>query len=224
MNNGTIKTGILNKKSILYLIAVLGLVALALIRPFEKRAIANSDSNGTNIICFGDSLTTGNNVAPNESYPSVLSTLLGTPVINAGEDGDTTQTALARLEHDVLAKDPLLVIVILGGNDFLQQRPKQETMENIRAIVRKIREKGAMVALGQIGPFTMLGYRGDYQKIAMQEKAVLIKDALAGIFGNPQLMSDQIHPNAKGYAKLAHKVFGEIKPLLEMNQSARRNR
>lgn len=205
-------------KRIIFVITVVGIIAFAIIRPFRTREIANIDSHGTNIICFGDSITAGNNVGLNERYPRVLSTLLKRDVINAGVSGDTTQAALARLERDVLTKDPLLVIVILGGNDFLRQRPIHETMENLRTIVRKIHKKGAMVALGQLGPLTMFSYRDDYQRLAAHEHAILIKGVLKGIFGNPKVMYDTIHPNAEGHALLAKKVHKAIFPFLEKNQ------
>lgn len=210
-------------KRIIYAIAVVGIIVLAIIRPFRTREVAYIDSRGTNIICFGDSITAGDNVKSDERYPSVLSTLLKRSVINAGVGGDTTQSALMRLERDVLTKDPLLVIVILGGNDFLHKRPLNETMENLRTIIRKIHENGAMVALGQLGPLTMFTYRDDYQRLAEQEKAVLIKGVLKGIFGNPKLMHDTIHPNAEGHAQLAQKVYEAVNPLLERNQNTRRD-
>ncbi|MFC1708841.1 GDSL-type esterase/lipase family protein [Candidatus Omnitrophota bacterium] len=212
---------ILRNKLIIYLIVILGFITLVIIRPFRKREIVHIDSQGKNIICFGDSITAGENVGSDERYPSVLSELLERPVINAGVSGDTTQSALARLERDVLTKDPLLVVVILGGNDFLRQRPLEETMGNVRAIIEKIQAEGAMVALGQLGPFTMLSYRDDYQRVAEQQKALLIKGVLKGIFGNPELMSDNVHPNAEGHAKLAQKVYSAITSTLEKNDTMR---
>ena len=73
---------------------------------------------GQTIICFGDSLTEGVGAESGEDYPSVLSRELGLPVINAGQRGDTTAEALARISDAVLSKNPRLVIVLLGGNDF----------------------------------------------------------------------------------------------------------
>jgi len=41
-------------------------------------------------------------------------------------------------------------------------------------------------------------YKEDYKKLTETENIVIIKDILGGIFGNPELMSDDVHPNAKG--------------------------
>ena len=53
-------------KRIIYVIAVVGIIALAIIRPFRTREVAHIDSRGTNIICFGDSITAGDNVKSDE--------------------------------------------------------------------------------------------------------------------------------------------------------------
>ena len=64
--------------------------------------IKNPRPAGENIVCFGDSLTYGTGASQGMDYPTQLSRLIGRPVINAGIPGDTTATALARLERDVL--------------------------------------------------------------------------------------------------------------------------
>ena len=93
--------------------------------------IRNLHSAGETIICFGDSLTEGVGASAGDDYPSVLSRQLGSPVINAGVRGDTTAAALERLADQVLNKNPRLVILLLGGNDFLRQRPRRETRQNL---------------------------------------------------------------------------------------------
>src|SRR5437016_3717656 len=128
-------------------IAVLALVAAWLLWPSRYARVANLDSRGTNVIAFGDSLTAGYGAQPGEDYPSKLSSMIGTTVINAGVSGDTTESALARIESDVLAHNPRIVIVGLGGNDFLQGVPIATTEGNLRATVRAIHGGGAMVVL-----------------------------------------------------------------------------
>jgi len=91
---------------------------------FDK--IRNIDSAGETIICFGDSLTEGVGGAEGEDYPTVLSRLLALPVVNAGRRGNTTAQALQRLANAVLDKNPRLVIILLGGNDFLRQLPRPD--------------------------------------------------------------------------------------------------
>jgi len=187
----------------------------------SQSTIKNLSSQGENIICFGDSITFGAGAVHGNDYPSQLSKLLGQDVINVGRPGDTTVSALARLDNDVLTKNPYIVIVILGGNDSLRRLSYMKTFDNLRQIIRKIHSAGAIVALGELGPFTMAGYRKDYRRLARQEGAVLIPNVLKGIFGNPDYMSDTIHPNAQGYKKLAKKVYDAILPIIEDSNKLR---
>lgn len=187
----------------------------------QRRQIADIDSQGKNIICFGDSLTFGYSVEPQQSYPSLLSRMLKREVINVGRSGDTVAMALERLEKDVLENEPLLVIIILGANDFLQGVPQERTFNDLKSIIRRIKSKRAMVALGELGPFNMYVYKDEYKKLARAENVLLIKDILSGIFAQPDFMSDEVHPNSKGYAKIAEKVYKAILPIIDENKRLR---
>ncbi|MFC1752719.1 GDSL-type esterase/lipase family protein [Thermoproteota archaeon] len=212
------------EKKILGFIAVLfGLILILVVRSCSLYPIANIGSQGENVICFGDSITRGANVVAEKSYPSLLSKLLGREVINAGVGGDTTASAIRRLDRDVLERDPLLVVVILGGNDFLTKVPREKTFKNLEFIVKSIKAQGAIVVLGQLGPINMSGYRHYYKELARQEGAFLIKDLLSGIFANPSMMSDHIHPNEKGYEEMCERVYNAIKSILAQNQQLRGN-
>jgi acyl-CoA thioesterase I len=177
--------------------------------------IRNLHSAGETIICFGDSLTEGTGAAAGEDYPSVLSRELVTPVINAGRSGDTTAQALERINDAVLSKNPRLVIVLLGGNDFLRQVPRQETQKNLEAIVRRIQDRGAMVAIAgmKLGLFTD-EYSSMFEETAQKYGALYIEQVLKGILSDSNLRSDPIHPNGAGYRLIADRIGEKIKPLL----------
>jgi lysophospholipase L1-like esterase len=177
--------------------------------------IAHLDSKGKTVICFGDSITEGMGAGPGEDYPSVLSGMIGRPVINAGVSGNTTSDALKRIDTDVLARDPRLVIVILGANDFFQKVPKAETFANLAKIVEKVQARGAAVAIGVV----KIGWIGDVytkelKRIARERGAVFIPDVMKGILSDPELKSDQIHPNGAGYKIIAERVYKAVAPLL----------
>ena len=177
--------------------------------------IANLDSRGTNIIAFGDSLTAGAGASKGDDYPSKLSAKIGAPIINAGVNGDTTETALARLDGDVLSQSPRIVIVGLGGNDFLRRVPIQTTEANLRTIVQRIKAGGAMVVLlgfeFPIGP----DYGDMYEKVADDEECLFIDDVVDGILTDTKLKSDEIHPNAAGYELMAERVAEPMRELIE---------
>ena len=177
--------------------------------------VANLNSRGRNIIAFGDSLTAGAGAGKGEDYPSKLSAMIGAPVINAGVNGDTTESALERLDKDVLSQSPRIVLVGLGGNDFLRRVPIQTTEANLRTIVQRIKAGGAMVVLlgfeFPIGP----DYGDMYEKVADDEQCLFVDDVVDGILTNTTLKSDEIHPNAAGYALMAERVAGPMRDLLE---------
>lgn len=183
-----------------------------------KREIKNISSTGKNIICFGDSITFGYGANPGEDYPSVLSGMVGIPVINAGLESETTPEALKRLESDVLNKEPLLVIIEFGGNDFLKKIPREETFNNIREMAERIQAKGAMVAIADISAGMFLKeYRSLFSRLAKEEEAVFIPSILGGIITNPSMKSDFLHPNAAGYKIIAQRIYNAIMPYLSRN-------
>ena len=133
-------------------------------------------------------------------FVSVLSRRLGIPIINAGRRGDTTASALARLDGAVLSRSPRVVIVLLGGNDFLRRIPRETTFENLGTIVRRIREQGAAVVLvGVKVGFFSDAYGSEYERVARAMSAGVVPDILDGIFGHSGRMSDGVHPNDRGY-------------------------
>lgn len=190
--------------------------------PSPYSRVTNLNSHGANIIAFGDSLTAGYGASAGEDYPSRLASLIGTNVINAGVSGDTTDSAAARLDADVLARDPRIVIVGLGGNDFLRQAPIEGTEQNLRAIIRRIQGSGAMVALlGFHFPSLTANWGKMYARVAHDEGCLLIDDVLDGIESNASLKSDEIHPNARGYQIMAERVAGPCRKLIKKADASR---
>lgn len=208
------------KKNNFFFIALFLCLALS---GCETREVANIDSRGETIVCFGNSLTAGGGVGPGEDYPARLAEHISLPVINAGEGGDRSYEALNRLEKDVLDKNPLLVIVEVGGNDFLQKVPRDVTMSNIIQIVDKINSRGAMVALFDISPGVVLTeYSQAFAKIAREKSVIFLPKLLYGIMTNSRLKSDFLHPNAEGYKIIAERIYRGIIPYIRQNEVLRK--
>ncbi|MDD5097101.1 MAG: GDSL-type esterase/lipase family protein [Candidatus Omnitrophica bacterium] len=189
---------------------ILVILSILLVGCF-KLEIKNLDATGANIICFGDSITFGYGANSGEDYPTALRSMVKFPVINAGVDGDTTFSALGRLENDVLLKNPRLVIVEFCGNDFLKKIPKEDTVRNLRTIIQRIQAKGAMVALVDISAGMFFSeYRAAFKKLAAEEKVIFIPGVLNRIITNPAMKSDFLHPNARGYKIVASRVYKAI--------------
>jgi len=178
------------------------------------KEVRNLGSTNEAIVCLGDSLTEGVGADPGQDYPSVLSRELAFPVVNQGRRGDTTAEALARLP-EVLERNPRLVIVLLGGNDFLRQVRRSETKKNLAEVVRRLQDHGAMVAIAgmRLGLFTD-EFSPIYEETAKQLGAYYLPQVMQGILSDPQLKSDPIHPNAAGYRLLGQRIAEKLKPLL----------
>lgn len=200
------------KKTIICLL--LGLAVLIGYRLLIRTPdIQNTNPSGENIICFGDSLTYGTGATAGMDYPSQLSSMISKPVINAGVPGDTTASALARLEKNVLFRSPRIVLVALGGNDLKNGVPSEEARHNLRIIIESIQNQGALVIVGGIDiPFWGKGFGEIYKQLSNELGAVLIPNVLDGIIGNRRLMSDRIHPNNEGYTVMAQMFYEAIKP------------
>lgn len=203
--------------------AFAGLALLAVSCGPDYDAVTNIRSGGSNIICFGDSITRGYGASAGRTYPEQLSAALGRPVINAGIDGDTTGSALQRLDEDVLSRDPWIVIVALSGNDFLRRVPETETQANLNAIVERCLGAGAIVVLvhAKFGILASDPYIDVFESVAERHGALLVRHSLKGILGNPSRMYDQIHPNDAGYALLAERVAEVVGPLAEASEASR---
>jgi len=202
------------KAKVFAAVAVLG-AAWLLYAWLKPPYVRNADPRGDNIVCFGDSLTYGTGASPGMDYPSQLRRLVSLPVINAGVPGDTAAEALERLEEDVLERSPRMVLITLGGNDLKNGASKEEAFENLRLIVERIQEAGALVVLGGIRFMVWdRGFGDAYEELAESTGSVLVDNVFEGVMGNAALMSDPIHPNDKGYAVFARRFHEALEPYL----------
>lgn len=159
------------------------------------------------IVAFGDSLTYGTGAAETESYPAVLAQLIGHQVVSAGVPGEVTAQGLERLPEVLAEHQPKLVIVCLGGNDMLRRLSDAETIANLRAIIRKVKESGAhAVLIGVPRPALLTSAPKFYAEIAQEFSLPYESAAVTSVLYHPGLKSDSIHPNAAGYRKIAEAV------------------
>ncbi|MBI3627170.1 MAG: hypothetical protein HY220_00260 [Candidatus Sungbacteria bacterium] len=173
----------------------------------RRHFMADRPTRGGTIVAFGDSLTEGVGATSGHDYVSVLARRIGMPIINAGRSGDTTATALGRLESDVLDKNPKIVILFLGGNDAIRSRPVAETFANLKDMIEMIHRHGSAVML--IGIHVGLSastYDTNFADLAEREKTSFVPNILGGILGHDNLMSDGIHPDDQGYRIVADRI------------------
>jgi lysophospholipase L1-like esterase len=163
------------------------------------------------VLALGDSITHGSGATPEAAYPAQLAALTGWSVVNGGVPGDTAAQAQARLPALLAEHRPALVIVSLGGNDFLRRLPDADTESHLRGIVATSREAGAQVLLVAVPRPPLAAAVGAglsdhplYEKIAAELALPLHAGGWARVLGDEKLKSDAIHANAAGY-----RVFAE---------------
>ena len=159
------------------------------------------------IVAFGDSLTYGTGAAESESYPEVLSQLISRKVVRAGVPGEVTAQGLARLPQVLEEHRPALVIVCLGGNDMLRKMDEAQTRGNLHRIIRTLRDQGISVVLvGVPRPALLTSAAPFYGELAKEYRIPYEGKILNHIMHQLDLKSDPIHPNAKGYRRMAEAI------------------
>ena len=159
------------------------------------------------IVAFGDSLVAGYGATEQQGFVGPLSVKIGLPIINDGEDGDTTAQGLARLPG-VIAQKPDIVILLLGGNDALQKVPLETTKANLQQIISTLQQNHIQAVLvGVIGGFPIDSFASMYQDLANQYKVKFVPNILSGLIGNTKYMYDEVHPNAAGYDIATEKIY-----------------
>lgn len=184
--------------------------------------VPNLDSPGRTIVCLGDSITAGVGVGPGEAYPELLARrfqAMGSEVVNAGVPGDTAADGLAHVDA-VLAANPWLVVVELGGNDILRRVGPERTEEALRAILDRLLAARVVPLLVEVEAPFAASYGDVFERLADDYDGIpVVEDVLGEILLDRDLKSDTIHPNARGHEQLAEAIAEEIEPLLEARRS-----
>ena len=164
------------------------------------------------IVAFGDSLTYGTGAKEEESYPAVLASLINRKVIREGVPGERTAGGLQRIESVLEAHRPALVIMSLGGNDMLGKVNDAEITLNLRRIIQIIQARGASVVLfGVPRPGLITSAPEFYAELAKELGIPYEGKIVTDVLYHPDQKSDMIHPNAKGYRRMAEAFAALLK-------------
>ncbi len=202
----------MNKKTILFVLIIVCVGAWFLF--FKKTPLTNYPPQGNTVMMFGDSLVEGVGATKGNDLPSLIGRGIGVPVLNFGKSGNTTSDGVLRVS-DALVKKPNVVLILLGGNDALRRVSRVDTEKNLRSIISTFQNAGAVtVLLGVRGGILGDPYDSMYEDIADSTGSAYISDVLSGLFADSRYMSDAIHPNDAGYAKIAVRVIPLVKDIL----------
>ena len=198
-----------SRLSILRLFLVL-LVALAAGCGDKARLSRLADDSV--VLAFGDSLTFGTGAAENESYPAQLEKLIGRRVARAGVPGEVTAQALARLPSALDEHTPRLLLLCIGGNDFLRRAGNAQAEANVREMVKLARSRGVEVLLiGTPEPGFSVSPPAFYAGIAKQFALPYEETVVGEVLRDESLKADPIHPNARGYGIIAGRIAERLK-------------
>ncbi|WP_434666555.1 GDSL-type esterase/lipase family protein [Aeromonas sp. NJAU223] len=187
--------------------AVMGLLCLLLVGCGESEF--RPLGAGETILAFGDSLTEGRGVNPAQSYPSVLATLSGHPVINAGVSGELSEAGRARLPALLAEHRPALVILLEGGNDILRGSGEGALKANLAAMIEMVQGSGAQLLLVGVPRKSLFADGAPlYGELADQYRLVLDNESIGELLRSPALKSDAVHFNEQGYRTLAERLHG----------------
>jgi lysophospholipase L1-like esterase len=194
--------------------------------------------NENRYVAFGDGITYGvidGQAAPELGYAPRLEALLNenfgpSEVINEGVTGDTTLNGLGRMS-DVLALHSARYLLLMEGtNDVVSLEVSVDaTAFNIEQMVRKVLDLHALPVLATIIPRKdwrwysavyrdrLYGINDNIRRIAQNLKLPFI-DMFEIYFDFPEaeggfwaLLSDDVHPNERGYEVMTQAWWNEIR-------------
>ena len=203
-----------------------------------------SCASAADVVSLGDSITRGERtgVKKEETFSALLAAKLKVDVVNVGIGGERTDGALARLEKDVLAKKPKIVLVMYGTNDSYVDKGAKDVRlsakqyrENLESLVAKIRKSGAEPilmteprwakgeknGLGEDPNMRLEEYVEVCRAVAKEHKVALVdhykhwKDAEANGTVLREWTTDGCHPNPRGHKELADLIEPVLKKALK---------
>ncbi len=178
------------------------------------------------LLVVGDSISAGYGLPAGKVWVDLLAARLKADgyryrVVNASITGDTTAGGRARITPLLVAHQPAVVIIELGGNDALRGGRLAATRENLDAMVTLVQRAKAKVLLvgmqmpSNYGPAYVREFNEVFTTVAKTEKVPLVPFFFEG-FGEDMayFQSDRIHPTAEAQPRLLDNVWPALKPLL----------
>ncbi|MFB2538658.1 MULTISPECIES: GDSL-type esterase/lipase family protein [unclassified Acinetobacter] len=130
---------------------------------------------------------------------------------NEGINGNTSADVLQRIDG-IIAQQPELVLLGIGGNDVLRRVDSQTTISNINQSIEKLKQAKipvVLIAEPHFSASALLGKASDnpiYSEIAKSHDVPLFDKEWSRILSDKNLKSDEIHANAKGYQQFAENL------------------
>ena len=172
----------------------------------DTRSLPRLDDDAR-ILAFGDSLTHGTGASPHTSYPAALERAIDREVIRSGVPGERAAAGRQRLPRVLERVRPDLLVLCHGGNDILQGTEPAVIEVELLAMIDSARRRDIPVVLVGVPARSLFTGTADlYYRVAERAGVALEDEALETIIDDPALRSDAVHPNARGYRRMASAV------------------
>ncbi|MGH8018093.1 MAG: arylesterase [Opitutaceae bacterium] len=203
------------------------LIALALAFVLSAAGV-RANGTGAAIVFFGDSLTAGYGVEPEQAYPALIQQEireagLDFEVVNSGLSGETTAAGARRVDW-ILRRPAAVFVLALGGNDGLRGVPVEETENNLSRIIETVQKQqpqARIILAGMQAPPNMglaftSKFRALFPRLAERYSLPLVPFLLEGVGGVFEYnLADGIHPNPKGHQIVADNIWPILEPVLK---------
>ena len=175
-------------------------------------------SHATTLLVYGDSLSAGYQLAPEQSWPTLLAARwqqqgVNIRLINASVSGETTQGGLARLEAALQSHKPDWVLIELGANDGLRGLPPKLTRQNLDLMLQQLKTRDIHAILTQIrlppnyGARYIQQFESIYPELASRYQVPLLPFFMTEVILDPALLlPDGLHPNAQGQQQILEQL------------------
>jgi acyl-CoA thioesterase-1 len=187
---------------------------------------ARDSSSVIHILVFGDSLSEGLFLKPEEAWPSLLipkfrEAGLEAEIRNVSKSGDTTAGGLERIDRRLKSKIDIFILE-LGINDAFLGIPVDQIRANLQEIIDRVKRSHPNARLIVCGmkwpdhaPEEYVETFGQiYPDLAKKNNAALVPFLLESVIGDPALnLPDRFHPNAAGHKILAANVWRVLEPV-----------
>lgn len=188
--------------------------------PGERLSIA---STPTPILVFGDSLSAGLRVDPQQRWSQLLEQRLknegviraNQSVANFSVSGETSAGGLQRLEEALNETNPVVLVLQLGANDALRRRSMDALQTNLEKMIEIAQARNIQVVLVGVEPpilFSLAGtsrFTDVYSQLSKRHNIILVSD-LFDQLSSSNMQDDRLHPNASGQPLMMETIYPSI--------------
>lgn len=183
-------------------------------------------ASGT-VLVLGDSLSAGYGMARDQGWVSLLAARMEDShplwrVVNASMSGETTAGGAARIDAELAAHAPALLVLELGANDALRGLPLEQARANLQAIIDASHDADARVLLvgmripPNYGRAYTEAFEAMYRDLAAQDGVALLPFLLEPIaLEREAFQADNVHPVAGVQPRILEHVWPALEPLLQ---------